>query len=58
MDGHAGPAGSPAFASLDEVRAAYVDVLVARLDAREQWLAPLERLRRTATEARSDRGRG
>jgi hypothetical protein len=57
MDGHAGPAGSPAFASLDEVRAAYVAVLVARLDAREQWLAPLERLRRTATDARSDRGR-
>jgi hypothetical protein len=57
VDGHAGPAGSPAFGSLDEARTAYVDVLAARLDAREQWLAPLERLRRTAIDARGDRGR-
>jgi hypothetical protein len=49
--------GSPP-ESVDEVRAAYVEVLTSRLDAREQWLAPLERLRRTATEVRSDRARG
>jgi hypothetical protein len=58
LDGPADPAGSLPFASLDEAHAAYVEVLTARLDAREQWLAPLERLRRMARDGGSDRGRG
>jgi hypothetical protein len=45
----------PHFASADEARDAYVEVLTARLAARGQWLAPLERLRLAA--ARSGAGR-
>jgi hypothetical protein len=54
VDEHSGTGSPPR--PVDEVRAAYVEVLTARLDAREQWLAPLERLRTVAVDARSDRG--
>ncbi|HET8614941.1 MAG TPA: HipA family kinase [Actinomycetales bacterium] len=37
-----------AFTSADEARQAYVEVLGARVAAREHWLAPLEALRRKA----------
>jgi hypothetical protein len=45
------------FASADEARAAYVDVLTARLDARDRWLPPLERLRRAAADGGSRHAR-
>jgi hypothetical protein len=40
--------GAATFASADEARDAYVEVLTARLARREHWLHPLERLRRAA----------
>lgn len=39
------------FTSADDARTAYVEVLQARLAARESWLLPLERLRRAAAGA-------
>lgn len=41
------------FSSAVEARAGYVEVLSARLAARDQWLPPLERLRREVADARS-----
>jgi hypothetical protein len=41
------------FASADAAREAYVEVLTARLDARDLWLPPLERLRRAAADGGS-----
>jgi hypothetical protein len=43
------PGGASPFASPDEARRAYVDVLSERVAARQQWLEPLEALRRTAS---------
>jgi hypothetical protein len=45
--------GTGPFASADEAREAYVEVLTARLEHREHWLHPLERLRRAAADGRS-----
>jgi hypothetical protein len=39
------------FTSADDARTAYVEVLRARLSAREKWLPPLERLRGNAADA-------
>jgi hypothetical protein len=52
VDQPEGVRGDAAFSSAEDARAAYVDVLSARLAARERWLSPLERLRREATGAR------
>ena len=50
----AGPrADEGRFTSAEDARTAYVDVLTARMAARQQWLSPLERLRRDAAGARS-----
>ena len=38
-------ADEPGFDSPDEVRAAYIDVLIQRLDQRETWMPPLEAAR-------------
>jgi hypothetical protein len=46
--------GEVRFATADDARAAYVEVLTARLAARASWLPPLERLR-LAAGARSAR---
>jgi hypothetical protein len=45
--------GTSPFASADDAREAYVEVLLARVAARERWLMPLEALRRKAVDARS-----
>jgi hypothetical protein len=45
--------GTPSFSSAEAAREAYVEVLTARLDARERWLPPLERLRRAAVDGGS-----
>jgi len=50
----AGPrADEGRFTSAEDARTAYVDVLTARMAARQQSLSPLERLRRDAAGARS-----
>jgi hypothetical protein len=49
--------GPPTFSSADAARDAYVDVLTARLAAREHWLPPLERLRRSAADVGGGHGR-
>lgn len=48
-----GRAGDARFESAADARAAYVQVLADRIRAREQWLAPLERLRRSADARRA-----
>ena len=45
--------GTPSFSSAEAAREAYVEVLTARLDAREHWLPSLERLRRAAADGGS-----
>jgi hypothetical protein len=42
--------GSAGFASVDEARAAYVEVLTARVAGRAHWLPPLDRLRRAGAD--------
>ena len=41
-------ADEPGFGSADEVRRAYADVLLARLDSPDSWLPPLEQVRAAA----------
>jgi hypothetical protein len=53
VDAHGGRAP---FASADEAREAYVEVLTARVANREHWLPPLERLRRAAADGGSRHG--
>jgi hypothetical protein len=56
VDEHDATGGAPApFPSADAAREAYVDVLTARLGARDHWLSPLERLRRAAADGGSRR---
>ncbi|WP_130493794.1 HipA family kinase [Motilibacter rhizosphaerae] len=46
-------AGEEGFAGPEEVRAAYAEVLLARLEQRAAWLDPLERLREEVPGARA-----